>query len=313
MFDQVLGGERRRHRVERRQQRRVGLRRRGVHRRDDVVGVLQVLVVLEDDELVAGDRGAGLAGGLRLLAVGAPAGAGGAGLTAGRGEQHREGERSDESGTRAHAARLLCPVAAVPPRVSGREDSRGAHATPLVACTQSIVRTRCASVTCAPDLRAGRRRRWVPASATLRDRAARNGSRRGPGVTRPRHEHQQQFGEQREAGDEEGAGDHQPVVLLPEAEGDQPAEPSAADERGQAGGGDHLHGRRPDAGHDQRQRQREVDPRDDLAAGACPSPWPPPGRRRRPRGSRRRCWSGSAGWRRRPARSWSPRCRSRSS
>ena len=45
---------------------------RGVDRRDDVVGVLQGLVVLEDDELVAGERGAGVAGGLGVLASASP-------------------------------------------------------------------------------------------------------------------------------------------------------------------------------------------------------------------------------------------------
>jgi hypothetical protein len=44
----------RRHRVERGQQRRVGLRGGQVDRRDDVVRVLQLLVVLQHDELVAG-------------------------------------------------------------------------------------------------------------------------------------------------------------------------------------------------------------------------------------------------------------------
>ena len=87
----------------------------------------------------------------------------------------------------------------------------------------------------------------------------------GPRCHGPRHEDEEQLGQQREAGDEEGAGDHQPVVLLSEAELDQPAEPSTGDERGEAGGGDHLHGRRPDAGHDQRQGQRQVDAGDDLA------------------------------------------------
>ena len=44
--------------------RRVGLGERRVDSRDDVVGVLQLLVVLEHDELVALDGGAGLAGGV---------------------------------------------------------------------------------------------------------------------------------------------------------------------------------------------------------------------------------------------------------
>ena len=61
------------------------------------------------------------------------------------------------------------------------------------------------------------------------------------------------------------------VSVGAEARGDDPAEPAAARQRGQRGGGDDLHGGGPDARHHQREGQRQLDP-----ASSCHRDMPMP-------------------------------------
>ena len=92
---------------------RVG--RLAVDRRDDVVGVLEFLVVLQDDELLTGDRGAPGAGGARLgrSVPDEP-------LVAAAGQEPCRGDGADRADrqacTCAHHARLPCPGATRPGR-----------------------------------------------------------------------------------------------------------------------------------------------------------------------------------------------------
>ena len=114
--DQLRRCQRRRHLVERVEQR-LGRRLR-VDRRDDVVDGLQLLVVGEGDQLVAGHASqawppAAAAAGLRRRGLGA-------GLAAGAAAGEREGEQEQPGGAEraqgamTHGARLLCPAPAGP-------------------------------------------------------------------------------------------------------------------------------------------------------------------------------------------------------
>ena len=193
------------------------------------------LVVLEDDELVAGHRGAGLArrparSSLSVLA----AGAGRAGLTAGRGRAAARGRGGRGTGCACACAPAFCvPWRPRPPRVSGGR-TPAATIEPPVRCAQSHRRTRCASVTCAVaserDAGSGRfGRRHV-----ARPRRPRKRQPPRPGRQRPRHQHQQRLGQQRQRRRSSRAPAMiSAVVLLAEAEVDDPAEPAAADQRGQ--------------------------------------------------------------------------------
>src|SRR5918993_1488105 len=80
------------------------------------------------------------------------------------------------------------------------------------------------------------------------------------------HAAERQLGEQGQHGDQDGAADHLGKVTLGEPVDQVAAEPAQADERGQGGGGHHLHGRGPDAGHDQRRGHRQLDLPEHLPA-----------------------------------------------
>ena len=69
---------------------------------------------------------------------------------------------------------------------------------------------------------------------------------------------------QGQEGGEGGAGVEDPVALVVEADGDEGAQPTGADEGGQGGGADVDDGGRPDAGHEDGPGQRQLDPPEHL-------------------------------------------------
>src|SRR4051794_9776143 len=139
-----------------------------------------------------------------------------------------------------------------------REVSRASHATPHGRGTARWGDIRCAPVTSQRD--GGGLRTALPAPRP------RQGEPLRAGGERRRDDHEQRLGQQREDRDQQCAGDDLPVVLLAEAEVDDPAEPAAADQGGKRRRRHDLDRRRPDAGHDQRHGERELDPRDHLTA-----------------------------------------------
>ena len=212
--------------LERRHQRRVLRARLGVDRRHDVVGVLQVLVVLEHDQLVPGDRARTpcrrprrrcSAAALLLHA----ARAGGARRAAGGGDHHGQARGARIRIRVRMSARLLCPVR--PGRAATRvwrEDSRGASWNPCARARHN--RGPHTLPFCYP----ARGQSGMPAAvgsgspALAVPGAAGTDPARGPGTTRTQTTDEHRLGQQRERGDQHGAGDHQPVVLLPEPEVD---------------------------------------------------------------------------------------------
>ena len=91
----------------------------------------------------------------------------------------------------------------------------------------------------------------------------------------------------------------EPVARLVD---DDVAEPAAAGDRGDRRGRDDRDGGDPDAGEEQRNRERQLDAPQDLAARSCPCRAPPRRRRGRRRRRRRRRSSGSGRSRARRAR-----------
>ena len=253
--DQVLGRELGRDRVQRRQERRVRLGGAALTGGTTLSAFCRCLSSSQDDELGRRRPGAHEAARprcrLRCCCRRVPDEPE---LAAGRGQGDRQRARGcDEPGTRAHE----CPpsvsrAAGGPRRVSGGRISRTGHATPS-RCARGkrwrpVVRFVIAQL---EPVRAGRRRGGLPRRAVAAGAAGRATAPRGPGVTRPGSTHEQDASvSSASAGDQDGAGDDQPVVLLAEAEVDRctprPPPPTSA---ASAGGRHHLHGRRPEAGH----------------------------------------------------------------
>ena len=74
------------------------------------------------------------------------------------------------------------------------------------------------------------------------------------------HEGQGHLGEDRQRGDQHGAGEYLHVVALGQPVDDVAAQAAPRDEGGEGGGGDDLHGRGAHAGHDHGQCHGYLDP-----------------------------------------------------
>src|SRR6266508_5719415 len=83
---------------------------------------------------------------------------------------------------------------------------------------------------------------------------------------------EEKLGEHCEQGDEKCAGEQLAVVLLADAGDDEGPEPTEADERAERRGRNDLYRGHADAGNDQRQRGRCLDPEQHIAAAHAHTP-----------------------------------------
>ena len=200
----------------------------GVDRRDDVVGVLQAPCRPRGRR--AGRRGPGRRPrrrpATRRCRCSPPVP-----------EEPDSPQAAVSSSARARGAMNRVRVRMGPPSVSRggspatrvwREDSRGDHATPAIAL-RAIDRSNALRFCYRRARRSERARREAVGSGVAdgaRPRRPGTAAAAGPASRAQDTSTSEQLGQQRQRGDEEGAGDDQAVVLLAEAELDEPAEPS---------------------------------------------------------------------------------------